>query len=100
MDRHKVIGEAIERKDSYLRMMEKVPTQVYLGASLASIGVSALLRLLGYKDAALFVGQWPPTLILLAMAHKLLRPSSELGFRDVREATSEAGRMVGSSGQS
>ena len=47
MDTH----EAIERKDSYLRMMEAVPTQVYLGAALGSIALSALLRLAGKEDA-------------------------------------------------
>ena len=86
--------EMIERKDSYLRMMEKVPTQGYLGAALASNGVSLLLRILGYKEMALFVGQWPPTFILMALAHKLLQPSAEQGVRDAQEAASEAQRMV------
>jgi hypothetical protein len=69
--------DAIERKDSYLRMMERIPTQGYLGAALGSIALSALLRLFGKKDAAVFVGQWPPTFILFALAHKLLQPSTE-----------------------
>ena len=92
------MDEAIERKDSYLRMMERVPTQGYLGAALGALGLSALLRLAGKKDAAIFVGQWPPTLILLALVHKLLRPSAELGFRDSREAAGEAARMVQGTG--
>ena len=86
--------EAIERKDSYLRMMESVPTQVYLSAALGATAGSALLRLFGKKDAAIFVGQWPPTLVLLALAHKLLRPSAEPGFRESREAAGEAARVV------
>ena len=85
---------AIERKDSYLRMMERVPTQGYLGAALGSLALSALLRLAGKKDAAIFVGQWPPTLILLALARKLLRPSEEPGLRESRQASGEAARMV------
>ena len=89
------MDEAIGRKDSYLRMMEKVPTQGYLGAALGSIGVSLLLRLLGYKEMALFVGQWPPTFILMALAHKLLQPSTEQGFSDAQDAAGEATRMVG-----
>ena len=88
------MDEAIERKDSYLRMMERVPSQGYLGAALGGVALSALLRLAGKKDAALFVGQWPPTLILLALAHKLLRPSAEPGARTVRGAADEASRMV------
>ena len=92
------MDEAIERKDSYLRMMEKVPTQGYLGDALSALALSALLRLAGKKDAAIFVGQWPPTLILLALAHKLLRPSEEPGLRESRQAAEEAARMVQSPG--
>ena len=88
------MNEAIERKDSYLRMMEKVPTQAYLGLALSTIAISALLRIAGKKDAALFVGQWPPTLILMALVHKLLQPSRELGFRDTSEAVAEGTHMV------
>ena len=87
--------ELIERKDSYLRMMEAVPTQVYLSAALGSMGLSAVLRLLGFKDMALFVGQWPPTFLLMAIVHKILRPSHEQGFSEIQRATREAGGMVG-----
>ena len=90
--------EAIERKDSYLRMMEKVPTQVYLSAALSSMAFSALLRLFGKKDAAVFFGQWPPTFLLLALAHKLLQPSEELGFTESRQAADEASRMTTGAG--
>lgn len=54
-----------------------MPTQVYLGVALGSIGLSALLRLFGKKDAAVFVGEWPPTFILFALAYKILQPSNE-----------------------
>ena len=64
--------QLIESKDSYLRMMEKVPTQGYLGAALGSMALSLLLRILGFKDMALFVGQWPPTFILFGLFHKLV----------------------------
>src|SRR6187455_3020971 len=63
--------------DAFLEMMETVPTRAYLGAAVGSIALSALLRVFGKKDAALFVGQWPPTFILFALAYKLLRPSDE-----------------------
>ena len=83
-----------ERKDSYLRMMEKMPTQGYLGLALASITASAALRIAGKKEAALFVGQWPPTFILFALAHKLLQPSHEQGRVGTAEALSEGQHMV------
>ncbi len=88
------MNEMMERKDSYLRMMEKIPTQGYLGLALGSVAASALLRIAGKKEAALFVGQWPPTFILFALAHKLLQPSQEHGRVATREAAQESSRMT------
>jgi hypothetical protein len=67
----------MEQPAAYLRMMEKIPTGAYLGAALLAIAASATLRVLGQKDAAVFVGQWPPTFILFGLASKLLRPSHD-----------------------
>ena len=64
------------------------------GAALGSIALSALLRIFG-KDAALFVGQWPPTFILFALAYKLLRPSDEDRFEEAHEAVQQATNLVG-----
>ena len=96
------MNEMTERKDSYLRMMEKIPTQGYLGLALGSIAVSALLRIAGKKDAALFDGQWAPTFILFALAHKLLQPSQEPGRLTTREAVHESSQLTspGSPGSS
>ena len=68
------MNEAMERPAAYLRLMEQVPTGAYMTAALAAIAGAATLRALG-KEAAIFVGQWPPTFILFALADKLLRPS-------------------------
>jgi hypothetical protein len=81
--------------DTYLKAMEGVPTQAYLGAALGSIALSALLRIVGKKDAALFVGQWPPTFILFALAYKLLRPGDEDRFEEAHEAVQQATNLVG-----
>jgi hypothetical protein len=89
-----VVNELTERKDSYLRIMEKIPTQGYLGLALGSIAASAVLRLAGKKEAALFVGQWPPTFLLFALAHKLLQPSQEHGSLTTREAVRQASQMA------
>jgi hypothetical protein len=84
-----------ESTATYLKVMEAVPTQVYLGAALGSIALSALLRLFGKKDAAVFVGQWPPTFILFALAYKVLRPGDEDVPRDGQEAVRQASDLVG-----
>jgi hypothetical protein len=84
-----------ETTATYLKMMEAVPTQVYLGAALGSIALSALLRLFGKKDAAVFVGQWPPTFILFALAFKVLSPSHEDVSGAGHEAVQQAPNLVG-----
>ena len=64
--------------ESYVAIWEKVPTNAYWLAAAGSIGISALLMLSGKQRAAIFVGQWPPTIIALALMNKLLRPSREV----------------------
>jgi hypothetical protein len=80
--------------NDYLKMMEGIPTQAYLRAALGAIALSALLRLFGKKDAAVFVGQWPPTFILFALAYKLLRPSEEGPSEDVYQAARQAPHLI------
>jgi hypothetical protein len=58
--------------------IEQLPATVYLYGTLGSMGASLLLRLLGRKDFANFVGLWPPTILSLAMLNKMLRPSKEM----------------------
>ena len=58
--------------DEYFRVTDQVPAQVWYWAALASIVASAGLRLAGQRDWSLFVGQWPPTFLLLGLFHKLV----------------------------
>jgi hypothetical protein len=81
--------------DAFLEMMETVPTRAYLGAAVGSIALSALLRVFGKKDAALFVGQWPPTFILFALAYKMLRPSDEDVAQEGHQAVQQASDLIG-----
>lgn len=81
--------------DALLEMMETAPTRAYLGAAVGSIVLSALLRVFGKKEAALFVGQWPPMFILFALAYKLLRPSDEDALKHGHEAARQASDLVG-----
>ena len=64
-------------QQSYFASMEKVPTPVYYWAGIGSILASLVLQLMGRKDDALFVGQWPPTFFILAILYKQLRPSQD-----------------------
>ena len=58
--------------------LENLPANVYLYATFGSMALSLLLRLLGRKDFANFVGLWPPTILALAMLNKQFRPSREM----------------------
>jgi hypothetical protein len=61
-------------QQEYFRITDRVPAQVWYWAAMGSILASATLFLAGKRDWSLFVGQWPPTFLLLALVHKLLRP--------------------------
>jgi len=62
----------------FVAIWEKIPTNMYFFAAAGSILISLLLMLSGKQRAAIFVGQWPPTMIALALMNKLLRPSQEV----------------------
>lgn len=87
----------METQTKYLKMLETVPTQAYMSAASASVVLSLLLRLIGKKDAAVFVGQWPATIMLAALMYKLLSPSKEDIFADGEAAVDQASHLITSS---
>lgn len=60
-------AKAIEEQTS------KLPSDLFLYASLASMGTSLALKCLGYKHTALFVGQWASPFLLLGIYNKLVK---------------------------
>ncbi len=65
-----------ETQTTYFQFTDQVPQQVWYWAAIGSILVSAVLKLLGKDNWSLFVGQWPPTFLILGVFHKLVRPSA------------------------
>ncbi len=61
----------------FFRVTDNIPEETWYWAALASIGASALLKLSGKDNWAVFVGQWPPTFLLFGLYHRLVRPSEE-----------------------
>lgn len=51
----------------------KVPSMVFLGAAIASMGVSLALKCLGKKHTALFVGQWAAPFLLIGIYNKIVK---------------------------
>ncbi len=60
------ITEALEKQTI-------VPTDALLWAAFGSILGSLTLRVFGRRHASLFVGQWAPTFLLIAIYHKLAK---------------------------
>ncbi|HJT67151.1 MAG TPA: hypothetical protein VJ749_11895 [Pyrinomonadaceae bacterium] len=51
----------------------KLPSDTFLWAAIGSIGASAFLRLLGKKNASLFVGDWVSPLLLFGVYNKIVK---------------------------
>lgn len=68
--------QAEEAQETFFRATDNIPEETWYWLALSSIGISALLKLLGKDHWALFVGQWPPTFLLFGLYHRLVRPSN------------------------
>ena len=64
-----------QAQQDYFRLTDSIPQEGWYWVAMASVGVSALLWLAGKRDWSTFVGQWPPTFLLLGLFHKQLHPS-------------------------
>lgn len=53
----------------------KVPSSVYLVASVAAMATSLTLKCMGKKHDALFIGQWAAPFLLLGIYNKLVKQS-------------------------
>lgn len=51
----------------------KLPSDLFLWAAVGSIAISLAYKIAGKDDKALFVGQWPPTFLLLGLYNKLVK---------------------------
>lgn len=51
----------------------KLPSDVWLGAALGSIGLALYCKLNGRRDDSLFVGQWAAPLLLIGVYSKLIK---------------------------
>ncbi|MCE6992955.1 hypothetical protein [Dyadobacter sp. CY323] len=51
----------------------KLPSDLFLWTSLASMGVSLAFKLMGRKHTALFIGQWASPFLLLGIYNKIVK---------------------------
>ena len=61
------VAKAIENQTA------KIPSDVFLWAALASMGVSLVLKFTKQKHSALFVGQWAAPFLLLGVYNKIVK---------------------------
>ena len=61
------IARTIEEQTS------KIPSDAFLWAAVGSIAASATLRAFGKAHAAVFVGQWAPTFLILGLYNKIVK---------------------------
>ncbi len=64
-------------QQQFFRVTDNIPEETWYWLALGSIGMSAILKVAGKDNWALFVGQWPPTFILFGLYHRLIRPSEK-----------------------
>ncbi|HEV2107638.1 MAG TPA: hypothetical protein VGR16_05200 [Thermomicrobiales bacterium] len=69
--------KAEDTREGALALTKSVPEEFWYWAAISSIGLSAIFKLNNKDDAALFVGQWPPTFLLFGLFSRLLRPSAK-----------------------
>jgi len=51
----------------------RLPSDTFLWCALGSIAGSAILRIMGRRHDALFVGEWAPTFLILGLYNKLVK---------------------------
>lgn len=51
----------------------RIPSSGYLAAAVSAMGASAVLKILGKSDWALFVGQWAPAFLIMGVYNKMVK---------------------------
>ena len=62
-----IVARTIEQQTA------KLPSDTFLWAALGSIGASAVLRMMGKKNASLFVGDWVAPFLLFGVYNKIVK---------------------------
>ena len=61
------VAKAIEEQTA------KLPSDTFLWASVAAMGVSLTLKVLGKSHTALFIGQWAAPFLLFGLYNKIVK---------------------------
>jgi hypothetical protein len=58
---------AIEAKTS------QIPSTGYLAGAIAAMATSAVLKIVGKDEWALFIGQWAPSILIMGVYNKMVK---------------------------
>lgn len=83
-------------QNALFRILDQIPGQLWYILGIGSIIASAVLQISGRKNAADFVGKWPPTFLAVGLYHKLVRPSSEDASGQMQRAGEQLKNTVSS----
>src|SRR4051794_31019486 len=65
------------REDPVTGAIESVtsnlPSSGFLGIALGAMAASAVLRLVGRKELALFIGEWVPSILVIGVYNKMVK---------------------------
>jgi hypothetical protein len=66
-----------QREDSVTGMIEsqtsRMPSSLFLGMAIGSMGASLVLKIVGKDDWALFVGQWAAPFLIMGNYNKMVK---------------------------
>ena len=64
----------------------RMPSSGYLAAAVSAMGVSALMKILGKDNWALFIGQWAPSFLIIGVYNKMVKQHGSDAFSGQRAA--------------
>jgi len=77
----KSVGQQEDRVTGTIEAQtSKIPSSGYLAAALSSMAASAILKIAGKNDWAMFVGQWAPAFLILGVFNKMVKQHASDAF--------------------
>jgi hypothetical protein len=74
MDSKVYRGESEDRFTGAIESQtSRIPSTGYLAAAVSSMAASAVLKIMGRDNWALFVGQWAPAFLIMGVYNKMVK---------------------------
>jgi len=91
-------SESQAREDRFTKTIEKqtaqAPSTTYLGLAIGSMAVSAIFKLMGKNNTALFVGQWAAPFLIMGIYNKMVKQHGSDAADNSQIGTTEFGQAA------